>query len=606
MSKGLSSAQKLLNELNSKYTKLHHGYEKCFWLFYMGDHSVSKQMNKAKKARDFFRSDKAYVDKIDYIYNDANKIGKKRLKYWKLFFSKYQIPANVLKIKQRIDKLENEVHEKLAKQKEGYIEPKTKKFIKASRNKMRTIIRTHDDEKIRKACFNALEKLSTNYIKDYIQLVNLRNQFARELSYEDFYAYKLYLEEGMTKNELFSIFNEIYDKTKYAFQKIKNLEKKKPKLRYPWNFSYLMSGDFVREDDPYFQFDESLTRWGRSFAALGIDFRGSVLQLDLLDREGKYNNGFCHWPDLVQYKNGQRIAGSSNFTCNAIFDQVGSGVVGMNTLFHEGGHAAHYLNIDTKDTCLNSEYPPGSTAWAETQSMFFDTMFSSLEWKTRYAQNKEGEYYPFDLFKRKLDRLHILSPMDFNSILFVTGFEKKIYETKNLTASKVKDIAKSSYRKYFDFKVDSMLALNIPHIYSWESACSYHGYGLAELAVFQWRDYFYKKYDHIVDNSRIYKEMVKVWQLGSSQTFQQLLKLATGRKLTPKPYLRFVTRSLEASLSLAKQRLARMKRVPIYNKKVNLNAKISMVHGKKVIADNSQSFEAMAKKYSIWLNKNKQ
>jgi len=604
MSKGLSSTQKLLNELNSKYAKLHHEYEKYFWIFYMGDHSVSKQMDKAKKARDFFRSDRSYVDKIDNIYKNAESSEKQSLKYWKLFFGKYQIPAKVLNLKHNIDRLESSVHEKIAKQKEGYIDPKTKKFIKASRNKMRTVIRTHDDEKTRKACFNALEKLSTNYIKEYIQLVNLRNQFAKELGYEDFYAYKLDLEEGMTKEELFSIFDEIYDKTKYAFKNVRKLEQKKPELRYPWNFSYLMSGDFVREDDPYFQFDESLTRWGRSFAAIGIDFRGSTLQLDLLDREGKYNNGFCHWPELVQYKNGQRVAGSSNFTCNAIFGQIGSGVVGMNTLFHEGGHAAHYLNIDTKDTCLNSEYPPCSTAWAETQSMFLDTMFSSIEWKVRYAKNKEGKIYPFELFKRKLEKIHILSPLDMNGISFVANFEKRIYESKKLTISQVKDIAKWSFKKYFDFKVDSLLALNVPHIYSWESACSYHGYGLAELAVAQWREYFYRKYGYIVDNPKIYKEMSKVWCLGSSKTFQQLLKLATGRKLTPKPYLRSVTRSLESSLRLAKQRLVRMKRVPIYNKKVNLNAKIRMVHGKKVIADNSQNFETMARKYKTWLRKN--
>lgn len=32
--------------------------------------------------------------------------------------------------------------------------------------------------------------------------------------------------------------------------------------------------------------------WARSFAALGIGYRGSTMTLDLLDREKKYSNGF--------------------------------------------------------------------------------------------------------------------------------------------------------------------------------------------------------------------------------------------------------------------------------------------------------------------------
>ena len=67
--------------------------------------------------------------------------------------------------------------------------------------------------------------------------------------------------------------------------------------------------------------------------------------------------------------------------------QVGSGYNTGNTLFHEGGHAAHFLGMDERDVCLNTEYPAMSTAWAETQSMFLDTLFSSIEWKKRYAKN---------------------------------------------------------------------------------------------------------------------------------------------------------------------------------------------------------------------------
>ena len=64
----------------------------------------------------------------------------------------------------------------------------------------------------------------------------------------------------------------------------------------PWNTGFCMAGDVEAAMDPYFPFEKSLEAWGRTFAALGVDYQGATMTLDLLDRKGKYSNGFCHWP----------------------------------------------------------------------------------------------------------------------------------------------------------------------------------------------------------------------------------------------------------------------------------------------------------------------
>jgi len=156
--------------------------------------------------------------------------------------------------------------------------------------------------------------------------------------------------------------------------------------------------------------------WGRSFASLGINYRGGKLQLDLLDRQGKYNNGFCHYPSIVNFNDGKRNPGAANFTCNVVYGQPGAGSQGMETLFHEGGHAADRLASEQVDVCLNTEWPPASIAWAETHSQFLDTMFSSIEWKIRYLKNKDGEIYDclvhdskgFVRTLKKLNKIHLL------------------------------------------------------------------------------------------------------------------------------------------------------------------------------------------------------
>ncbi len=603
MSKNKSEASSYLDFLNKTYYNLHKKYEDLFWISYMGDRSVDKRMNQALGARDKFRADNKLLEKVRGLRKVATLVEKKRLGSWEEFFKRYQTPKQLLVMKNRIALLESKILKERSTRKEGYIEPKTGKFVPASEVKMNIIIRTDPREDVRKSCFEATEELATHHIKDYIKLVQLRNKYAKVLGYRDFYDFKLATEEGLSKRELFPLFDSIYKKTKFAFKNIRQLEKTNPGLREPWNFGFMMSGSLTKEEDPYFQFDEALLRWGKSFSRLGVDFKKGTLTLDLVDRKNKWNNGFCHWPKLVKFENETKVPGSSNFTCTVVPGQIGSGTDGMNTLFHEGGHAAHMLNSEQLDVCLNHEYPPMSTAWAETQSMFMDRIFSSVEWRSRYAENSSGRKYPFALFKRKTEKVHVLRPLDIRGILFVSNFEKEIYESRNLNIEKVKNIARKNYQKYYDHSIATLDALGVPHIYSWESACAYHGYGLAVLALSQWRRYFYKKYGYIVDNPRIGKEMQKVWELGASKSFKDFVILATGKPLSSNAFLENVTMTLEKTLDLAKKRINKLKTIPKKQFKIDLNADIHMVHGKKEIANNKESFEKMALDYKKWLRK---
>jgi hypothetical protein len=580
-------AEALLETLNSSYRLIHRTYEQLFWRVYMGEHELSDKFAKAQVAREQFRTNETMATAVTDLLPRVKGIVKEKLTHWNIFFSKYQTPTHVKPIFNEIVSLEKDIHTTLSNLTEGYIDPVTKTFTKASRGMMRSMMSTHPDEKIRKACFVALEELAIVVTAQFVQLIALRNQYAQALGFSDFYAYKIQTEEGMSKETLFALFDDIFEQTKFGFDNLREMEKTIPGLRKPWNKAFLLAGDFTTESDQYFPFEEALDRWGRSFSQLGISFHGGTLQLDLLDRAGKYGNGFCHWPELVHFAGKKRFPGQANFTCNVSFGQVGSSEQGYNTLFHEGGHAAHYLNSEETEACINTEYPPASTAWAETQSMFLDTMLSSIEWKDRYAKNAAGESFPFDLYEREIKKLRPLLPLRMNSISSVMYFERAVYEAKNLTEEKLKSIAKKTFT----------------HIYSWEIACSYHGYGLAELALHQWRDYFFKKYGYIVDNKNVGREMRAVWKYAAAKSFSECVVLATGKKLSSASFIKHVTASERSILTTSKKRTRETRAIKQGTTPINFNANIKMVHGKRVVATNEKSFADMTNTYATWLKK---
>lgn len=184
------------------------------------------------------------------------------------------------------------------------------------------------------------------------------------------------------------------------------------------------------------------------------------------------------------------------------------------------------------------------------------------------------------------------------SIVFLATFERQVYELKKPTAEKILKIAKAVYKETFDQSEDSLRALNTPHIYSWESACSYHGYGLAEVALHQWREYFHQKYGYIVDNPQVGKEMIAAWSWGSLYDFKTSVKLVTGKKLSAKALIKHITRTPNGAIADSKKRMAA--RAVAKTKAAKLNATIELVHGKKQIANSEHGVAEMGEMYKKW------
>ena len=171
-------------------------------------------------------------------------------------------------------------------------------LTRASSVELGTMLRSDPDESRRRAAWQGLRSIE-NFVLEYgfIEIVKRRNQLGKMLGGEDYYDWQTRRVEGMPKSEIFELLDELELKTRSAANEaVAGLTKKLGGEVTPWNVQYLIAGDVTQEIDPYFPFAASFDVWGRSFTALGADFRNARLVLDLLDRKGKYENGFMHGP----------------------------------------------------------------------------------------------------------------------------------------------------------------------------------------------------------------------------------------------------------------------------------------------------------------------
>jgi len=303
---------------------------------------------------------------------------------------------------------------------------------------------------------------------------------------------------------------------------------------------------------------------------------------------------------------GEYLPARINFTANAIPGQVGSGHRATETLFHEGGHAAHFSNILMPAPCFSQEYAPTSVAFAETQSMFLDSFIETPAWLARYARDAQGAPMPLGLVRENISRKHPYKAFTLRAMLAVCFAEKAIYEMPeaSLTADNVLKALRDVEREMQFLNEGTRPVLSVPHLLSGESSAYYHGYVLAEMAVHQTRRFFLRRDGALVDNPAVGRDLAEhYWKPGNSRTFLEMVQGLTGSAFSAEATEELVSRPLADALEEA-SRAARAGLEPGEARgPVDLDAVIRIAHGDELIASNEggEPFEAVEKGFSRWL-----
>ena len=604
----------LADRLNHDYLTRHVSKEEAFWSSYMGltdDAAAARAaLDEQEIALASWLQAPDRLDEVERALPAASGEDRVALEGWRTTFIAHGIAKSEGRaLAARIIELEGALATARGGMTLGYQDPE-KGFVAASSVRLGTMVRSDPDERRRKAAWEGLRSIERFVLENgFIELVRERNRLGRMMGGEDYYDWKVKRVERMTKHEIFDVLGELERLTRDAGRRgLEHLAATHGREAVrAWNLQYLFSGDVTREQDPYFLFGPSIERWGRSFAAMHVRFRGATLTLDLLDRKGKYENGFMHGPEPAWRERGTFHPARINFTANAIPGLVGSGFRATNTLFHEGGHAAHFANIDMPAPCFGQEHAPTSVAFAEIQSMFMDSLLSDADWQRRYARNAAGEPMPVELIERAVRTAQPGAALSTRMMLAICFAEKAIYEIPDdeLSPERVLSAIRDAERRLVMIEDgNARPTLSVPHLLAGESSAYYHGYVMADMGVRQTRAFFGKRDGHLMDNPRIGPDMARhYWQPGNSRTLNEMLKGLTGETLSPAPLARHVSRTPDEAVAEARERMARMESIAAFTGPVDLDARIRVIHGNETIAELDRDFAAFGAAFERWIDR---
>ncbi|MBQ4779969.1 M3 family metallopeptidase [Pectobacterium versatile] len=607
------------NALNRDYLAVHQAKEELFWQLYMGtgNDDVSERFSAAESAYKRFISQpqrlaelRTHLATLENSPPDEQQQALSHgLQGWYRFFD-----CNVIEDPQaqalmdEIITAESALYAKRKSYEMTHLDAKGER-VSASLGELLTNQTTNDTEAYRQSSQQALRDLEQWLLQNgFPELISLRNRFARQMGYRNYFDYKVNKTERMTPEQLFAILDPFEEQTREAnTRSLKNLaDEKGEDALQPWNIRYASAGDVTRQLDPYFPFSASLERWINSFKRLRIGFNGAEMQLDLLVRKGKYENGFMHGPVPPFVQEGKWVPARINFTSLAKPDQIGSGASGINTLFHEGGHAAHFANIRQNAPCFSQEFPPTSMAYAETQSMFCDSLLGDADWLKRYAKNAQGETIPDELIRADISTQQPMRAFSERHILLVPYFEWQLYswDDEARTPEAMTQLARDTEQRILGISGSPRPTLAIPHLLSMESACSYQGYLLALMAVEQTRSYFLQRDGYLTDNPAIGPDLAQhYWHPGNSVSHDDTLRSLTGEGFNPAYLAQACNLTVDEAWQQAEGMMTQAAGRPQPAADFDLSARIRVVDGSRVLADNEQSDEKMCEDFAAFIER---
>ncbi len=412
---------------------------------------------------------------------------------------------------------------------------------KVTENELKEILRESDDQDLRRQAWEASKQIGVYVADPLIELVELRNDVARNIGFENYYRMRLTLQE-LDEDELFALFDELDRLVRPVYRDYKaDLDAQladrfgvAPEDLRPWHYSdpffqeapaadsnvrEFLTGIFAHQDI------ESITR--RFYRAIGLDVDDVLARSDLYEREGKQQHAYCIHVDR---RGDVRIL--ANIKPNDRW---------MGTILHECGHAAYDKYLDPGLPYVLRQ--PAHTLSTEAIAMLMGRLAHDADWLVTYADAPEAMARSIadKLWQQLRGQLLIMARW----VLVMSHFERALYQDprQDLNAlwwnlvERFQMMPRPEGRDAPDWA--AKIHLGTVPVY-------YHNYLMGELIASQLRHHIEA---HILDGDEdLGRRFVtdpavgryltaKIFRPGASRHWQDALEFATGERLRPQYFV---------------------------------------------------------------------
>lgn len=404
-------------------------------------------------------------------------------------------------------------------------------------SEVREVLKNSRDTALRKQVWQAAKQVGAEVASDLRELVQLRNQAAREAGFADFHAMKLELNE-QKQADVLALFDELDDLTREPFTRVKSEIDQRLAAQYgisseqlrPWHYH-----------DPFFQepqsvYDADLDAPFRKADILGICrkfYQGIGLPIedvlersDLYEKPGKSPHAFC--TDIDREGDVRVLA---NIKPNSYW---------MSTMLHELGHAVY----SSKNIPAEMPYVLRTNAHilaTEGVAMMFERFCTDSTWLAAYGVDIKNPT-EFDAASRRQRRDKLLIFSRWCQVML--RFEMAMYKNPDQDliklwwdlVEKYQQVRRPAGRNDPDYasKIHVVSAPAYYHNYMMGElfACQVHAAIVRDLAIDgEPRDAIYTRNPAVGDFMN-----KKVFAPGRSLTWNELTQHATGEPLNAKAF----------------------------------------------------------------------
>lgn len=487
--------------------------EAACWDFYTNSSNENlDKMNVAQDKATEFYDNKEIYEELKAI-NDKGGVGDKKLK--KQLRDLTSAFGDGIVYKEEIKAMnekENEISQKLNSY-QMTIDGKP-----VSKAEIAKIMETEKNVEVRKKASDAKIKSGDLIADDLIELVKMRNDFAKKKGYDNYFEMKLE-DYDIEPKELDTLLDEVATNTKVANEKVMSKTKQELAKAFgvdekdlrSYHFGYLTGENPEKKvNDAIKTKEEVVDISKKAYAGMGYNVDKLPIQLDLFPRENKNTHGFSF--PIEAGKDARILA---NLTDN---------VSSVDTLLHELGHSVFTVKTNPKLPYLEQDTTSTMTEaiammmgdLPRTEGLLKDKVSADVNEKfTKSLGDEESKFV--------------------GSSMAIIDFERNMYKNPDQDLKKLWKDVNVKYKGGSEKDEETNGWATIPHYLS--HPAYYQNYFRASLIKAQLYESLTDKFGKLTENKDSAKYLDKhIFQYGGSKEDNEILQEVTGKKLSAEAF----------------------------------------------------------------------